>query len=133
MTAIAPHITAFLREYLPLQRGVSAHTCDSYAYSFQLLFDYASRQLETRPSALELEQIDAKLVMDFLLHLQSERSNSASTRNVRLAAIKSFMHFVEYRVPSLLEQSRRILAIPSKKNRSALDPPLSVGGDASDS
>ena len=115
MTAIAPHITAFLREYLPLQRGVSAHTCDSYAYSFQLLFDYASRQLETRPSALELEQIDAKLVMDFLLHLQSERSNSASTRNVRLAAIKSFMHFVEYRVPSLLEQSRRILAIPSKK------------------
>ncbi len=38
MTPIAPHISAFLRERLPLQRGASVHTCDSYAYSFQLLF-----------------------------------------------------------------------------------------------
>ena len=38
MTSIAPHITAFLRERLPLQRGASHHTCESYAYTFQLLF-----------------------------------------------------------------------------------------------
>ena len=31
MTPIAPHMTAFLRERLPLQRGASTHTCDSYA------------------------------------------------------------------------------------------------------
>jgi hypothetical protein len=37
------------------------------------------------------------------------------TRNARLAAIKSFMRFVEHRVPSILEQSLRILAIPSKR------------------
>ncbi len=126
MTAIAPHITAFLREYLPLQRGASVHTCDSYAYSFQLLFEYASQQLGTRPSALELEQIDAALVMDFLIHLESERGNSASTRNVRLAAIKSFVHFVEYRVPALLEQCRCILAIPSKKTDQPLIRHLSL-------
>jgi integrase/recombinase XerD len=41
MTPIAPHITAFLRERLPLQRGASEHTCDSYAYAFQLLFEFA--------------------------------------------------------------------------------------------
>ena len=41
MTPIAPHITAFLRERLPLQRGASVHTCESYAYTFQLLFEYA--------------------------------------------------------------------------------------------
>lgn len=126
MTAIAPHITAFLREYLPLHRGASVHTCDSYAYSFQLLFEYASRQVGTRPSALALEQIDATLVMNFLVYLQSERGNSASTRNVRLAAIKSFMHFVEYRVPSLLEQCRRILAIPIKKTDQPLIRHLSL-------
>jgi hypothetical protein len=38
MTPLAPHITDFLRERLPLQRGASEHTCDSYAYAFQLLF-----------------------------------------------------------------------------------------------
>jgi integrase/recombinase XerD len=115
MIAIAPHISAFLRERLPLQRGASVHTCDSYACSFLLLFEFASRRFGVTPSALSLEQIDASLVMDFLAHLEAGRGNSPSTRNVRLAAIKSFMRFVEYRVPSLLEQSRRILAIPTKK------------------
>jgi len=115
MTPIAPHITAFLRERLALQRGASVHTCDSYAYTFQLLFAFASQRLGMTPSALCLEHLDAALVMDFLAHLEAERGNSARTRNARLAAIKSFMKFVEYRVPSSLEHSRRILAIPSKK------------------
>jgi len=115
MTPIAPHITAFLRERLPLQRGASEHTCDSYAYAFQLLFQFASARLRATPSALCLEQIDAALIMDFLQHLETERHNSPRTRNARLAAIKSFMRFVEYRVPSVLEQSRRILAIPAKR------------------
>jgi len=115
MTPIAPHITAFLRDRLPRQRGASAHTCESYAYSLQLLFEFASQRFGMAPSALSLEQIDAPLVMDLLAHLETGRGNSSSTRNVRLAAIKSFMRFVEYRVPALLEQSRRILAIPAKK------------------
>ncbi|HEY5869884.1 MAG TPA: tyrosine-type recombinase/integrase [Candidatus Tectomicrobia bacterium] len=115
MTPIAPHITAFLRERLPLQRGASVHTCASYAYTFQLLFAFASERLHLRPSALCLEQIDAALVMEFLAHCETARGNSASTRNTRLAAIKSFMRFLEYRMPSLLEQSRRVLAIPTKK------------------
>ena len=120
MTPIAPHITAFLRERLPIQRGASVHTCESYAQSFQLLFEFASRKFGVTPSALFLEQIDARLVMDFLAHLEADRGNSPRTRNTRLAAIKSFMHFVEYRVPALLEQIREILAIPTKK----IDQPL---------
>ena len=67
------------------------------------------------PSQLHLEQIDAPLVLDFLNHLETARANGPSSRNVRLAAIKSFMHFMEFRVPSALEQIRRILAIPPKK------------------
>lgn len=126
MTPIAPHITAFLRERLPLQRGASAHTCESYAYTFQLLFAFASQQLHLQPSALCLEQIDAALVMEFLAHCETERGNSPSTRNTRLAAIKSFMRFVEYRVPSLLEQSRRVLAIPTKKTAVPLVTHLSM-------
>jgi integrase/recombinase XerD len=61
MTSIAPHITAFLRERLPLQRGASHHTCESYAYTFQLLFGFASNRLKVTPSKLYLEQIDAVL------------------------------------------------------------------------
>ena len=80
MTPVAPHITAFLRDRLPLQRGASVHTCDTYAYAFQLLFQYASERLRVTPSALYLEQLDAPLVMDFLAYLETERRNSPRTR-----------------------------------------------------
>lgn len=120
MTPIAPHITAFLRERLPMERQASEHTCNSYAYAFQLLFEFASQKLKTKPSSLQLEHIDVPLVLSFLQHLESVRNNSASSRNVRLAAIKSFMHFIEYRVPSALDQVRRILAIPAKKTDTRL-------------
>lgn len=115
MTPIAPHITAFLQQRLPIERRASGNTCDSYAYAFKLLFEYASSCLKTNPSQLHLEQIDAPLIVNFLNHLETTRSNGASSRNVRLAAIKSFMRYMEYRVPAALDQIRRILAIPTKK------------------
>src|SRR5438309_3861273 len=115
MTLIAPHITAYLRERLPNERKASPHTCDTYAYAFQLLFQFASQRLGCSPAELQLEQIDAPLVLAFLEHLQAGRRNGPSTRNARLAAIKSFMHFLEYRVPSALEQLRQVLAIPFQK------------------
>jgi len=49
---------AFLREHLARHRGASQHTCDSYAYSFQSLFAFASQKLKVAPSALLLEQLD---------------------------------------------------------------------------
>lgn len=105
----------FLQQRLPHERQASQNTSDSYAYAFLLLFAFASKQYKVSPSALLLEQIDAPLVMAFLEHLEKERNNSPRTRNARLAAVKSFMRFIEYRVPSALDQVRRIMAIPVKK------------------
>lgn len=120
MTPIAPHISTFLREWLPTERGASEQTCSSYAYAFQLLFLFAAKRLNVAPSALYLEQINAELVLAFLHHLESVRHNTACSRNARLAAIKSFMRFTEHRVPSALEQIRQILAIPAKKTDTRL-------------
>jgi len=64
--------------------------------------------------------IDAPLVLAFLKHLEEQRGRSASTRNARLAAIRSFMRYVELRVPSIIEQSRRVLAIPTNKTDAKL-------------
>ena len=71
MTAIAPHMTAYLRQRLPVERAASQHTCDTYAYAFQILLDFASHTLAVPPSALQLEHLDAPLVLEFLEHLQS--------------------------------------------------------------
>jgi integrase/recombinase XerD len=120
MTLLAPLITGFLRDYMPRQRGYSSHSCDAYAYSFRLLFTYAAKRLRTKPSRLQIEQLDAALVMDFLGHIERERGNGATTRNLRLAAIKTFMRYVEYHLPSALEQIGQIHAIPTKRHDQVL-------------
>ena len=115
MTALPPLVSTFLNKRLPVDRGASEHTTDSYAYALKLPFEYASTRLSAEPSRLQLEQLDAPLILDFLSHLERNRGNSAATRNVRLAAVKSFMRYVQYEVPSALEQIARILAIPNKR------------------
>jgi integrase/recombinase XerD len=91
-----------------------------------LLLTFASQRYGITPSQLVLEQLNAPLIMDFLAALETERGNRPTTRNARLAAIKSFMHFLEYRVPALLEQIRRVLAIPTKNTEQPLIPHLSL-------
>ncbi len=115
MTPIAPHVTAFFQKRLAVELRASRDTCDTYAYAFQLLFEFMSRRLGVAPADLALEALDAPLVLEFLEHLQKKRHNSARTRNARLAAIRSFMRFVEYRVPSALDQIRRVRAIPAQR------------------
>jgi site-specific recombinase XerD len=120
MTMIAPYITAFFEQHLLLERRRSEQTRESYAYAFKLFLTYASERLKVSPSRLALEQLDALLVVDFLNALEATRRNGPSSRNARLAAIKSFMHFLEYRVPSAIERIRQILAIPAKQAESRL-------------
>jgi len=111
MTPLAPHITAFFEQHL-LERRASEQTRASYAHAFKLFLTYASKRLKVTPSQLAVEQIDAPLLVDFLQHLETTRGNSPSSRNSRLAAIRSFLCFVEYLELSALERINRILAIP---------------------
>jgi len=120
MTALAPHLTAFLRVHLPTERRASPHTCDTYAYCFQLLVCFAARRLGTKPSQLAVEQLDVPLVLAFLEHLEQERRNTVRTRNARLAAIKALFRFLEYRLASCLDQARQVHAIPMKKTDETL-------------
>jgi integrase/recombinase XerD len=116
MTLLAPLITNFLRDYMPHQRGYSPRTCETYAVSFKLLLEFAARRTGARPSRLLIEQLDAPLIVDFLAHVERVRGNGAATRNLRLAAIKAFMRYIEHRVPSALEQIGQIDAIPVKRH-----------------
>ncbi|MGH6690369.1 MAG: site-specific integrase [Gammaproteobacteria bacterium] len=95
MTPLAPHRTAFLREWLPLQRGARPPTCESYAYTLQRLLTYASQRVHQRPSDLCVEHLDALMVRELLASLEAARGNRPRTRNTRVAAITSFMRVVE--------------------------------------
>jgi site-specific recombinase XerC len=80
MTALAPPLAIFLREHLPRDRRASPHTCEAYAYSFQLLVTFAARRLRTKPSQLEVEQLDVPMILAFLEHIEQDRGNKARSR-----------------------------------------------------
>ncbi len=126
MTPLATHVSAFLHERLPREQAASQNTCDSYATALQLLFEFTANRLHKLPCQIYLEELGASLILDFLQHIESERANSPSTRNIRLSAIKAFMRFVQYRVPSAMEQILQILAIPKKRTETRLVKHLSV-------
>ena len=105
----------FLHRRLVAQRGASAHTIASYRDTFMLFLGYAAERTGRTPSALTLPDLDAPMVLDFLDHLETQRGNSARTRNLRLTAIRSFMRYASLREPTLLPVAQRVLAIPVKR------------------
>lgn len=115
MTDLAPHLSAWLLEYLPRDRRASRHTIGSYAHCFQLLVGFAAQRLKVRPSGLQIEQLDAELILDFLDDLETTRANTPRTRNARLTAIRSFFRYLEYRAPACLDVAMQVQAIPSKR------------------
>ena len=104
----------FLRR-LVQQRGASNRTVESYRDTFRLLFGFIEQRTGRPASALQLADLDAPLVLDFLEHLENDRGNTARTRNARLAAIHSFMRYAALRDPASLPITARVLAIPAKR------------------
>ena len=114
MTDLAPHLSAFLQVHLPSERRFSPHTLLSYTECFRLLVVFASERLGIRPCKLMIEHFTVALLTAFLEHLETDRKNSVSTRNVRLAAIKSFYRYLECRVPGCLDLALQVRTIPAK-------------------
>jgi integrase/recombinase XerD len=95
MTPLAPLVAVFFHKHLSNEKGVSKNTIASYSYTFKFLCRYFSNRLGKVPSKLYLEDLDARIIRDFLEHLERECGNTPRTRNLRLAAIRSFMKYLE--------------------------------------
>ncbi len=115
MSDLARPLARFLREYLPRDRGSSPHTIESYVASFKLLAVFAARRHKVRPCQLEVGHLDTTTLLAFLDHLEADRNNGVRTRNARLAAIKSFFRYLEFRHPECLDLAAQVHALPQKK------------------
>ena len=114
-TDLGTLVQAFFCKRLISQRRASPHTIASYRDTFRLLLAFAQKRLSRPPSQLELKDISPSLVSDFLDHLEATRSNRARTRNLRLAAIRSFFRFAALEAPDHGGVIQRVLAIPNKR------------------
>jgi site-specific recombinase XerD len=115
-TELAPLLEAFFVQRLIAQRKVSAHTLTSYRDTFRLLLKFAEQNLHRHASDLTLVDLSAPFVAKFLDHLETTRSNSARSRNQRLAAIRSFFRYAAVEAPQHSALIQRVLAIPSKRH-----------------
>jgi integrase/recombinase XerD len=120
MTLLASTLQAFFTERLMTQRQASPHTISGYRDTMRLLLAFASEQTGKPPSRLEVSDLDVRLISAFLDHLERERHNTASTRNVRLAAIRSLFRYAALRHPEHADVIGRVLALPAKRFDRAL-------------
>ena len=114
-TDFALMLSQFFTSRLIDQRQVSAHTIASYKDTFRLLVLYAKDMLHKAPQELSISDLSVQLVVRFLNHLEQQRGNSARTRNVRLAAIRSFFRYVALQEPTYAFVAQQILALPVKQ------------------
>ena len=115
MTSLAPLLEAFFTDRLHKQRQVSPNTVIAYRDAFRMLLRFAQQRLGKSPSDLLLTDLDAPMIGAFLHHLETERQNSPRTRNARLAAIRSFFHYISTEEPAHIGLIQRVLAIPQKR------------------
>lgn len=108
-------LQAFFVDRLVRQRNASPHTVAGYRDSFRLLLRFAAQRLGKAPSDLDVGDLGAPFIGEFLDHLEKERGNGARTRNVRLAAIHAFFHYVTLKEPAYALICQRVLAIPTKR------------------
>jgi integrase/recombinase XerD len=115
MSLLAPTMEAFFSERLANQRRASPHTVASYRDCFRLLLGFIVDTTGRAPSLLDFEDVAAPVIGAFLDHLEVDRGATVTTRNARLAAVRSLFSFAALSHPEHAALIQRVLAIPPKR------------------
>jgi len=112
---VANYMHSFFHRYLACQKGLSTNTIIAYRDGIKLLLCFAADYLKTKVDRINIEELDDIVILAFLDNLENQRGCSVRTRNARLASIRTFFEFIGREEPTLLEQCRKIRAIPQKR------------------
>jgi site-specific recombinase XerD len=113
--SFATLLQRFFAEHLTRHRAASPRTIAAYRDTFRLLLLFIEQHIGKAPTTVTLADLDARLVLDFLDHLERDRHNSARSRNARLATIRSFLRYAAHYDISALQVIERTLAVPMKR------------------
>jgi integrase/recombinase XerD len=115
VSRLAPILQGFFTDRLIRQRQASPRTIAAYRDSLRLLVAYTAHALGKQPADLDVADLNATIVVAFLTHLETERGNTVTTRNARLAAIRSLFRHAALHAPEDADTIARVLAIPPKR------------------
>lgn len=118
--SFADHLSIFFNNYLVIQKNYSEHTIRSYKITFKLFVKYLINNKNINLKKISLNDLTRDNVIDFLNYLENSDNISISTRNNRLAAIKSFCNYLNYQDLTELHNIQQILLIATKKGENKL-------------
>jgi integrase/recombinase XerD len=113
-------IHQFFDKYLPHIKGVSPNSIKAYRDTFKLFLPFAADRYGIKVGSLSVHHLTPEVILSFLDHLESERKNSARTRNHRLAAIKSLAKMIRFTHPQWSASMDKIVVIPQKRTQRQL-------------
>ena len=100
-TVIIPGFPASVREFFCQRLIAQQNASDRTVASYRDMFGSCSTSSPITGAGLRRRSLwtdlDAPAVLAFLDHLERERGNSIPTRNVRLAALRSFLKYAAAR------------------------------------
>ncbi len=113
-------VESFFLDHLKRLFGASKHTVRAYRDTLRLLFIYLAARKGCDVVGLQLTDLNFDGITGFLNQLETERANSVTTRNCRLATIRSFFkHLIRHDLDHAA-QYQRVLALPAKKAKQTL-------------
>lgn len=121
------YIQRYFMSYLMKQHNYGSNTISSYRDTFKLLLTFMTESGRNK-SEQSIDAVDYDVVLGFLSWLSDVRGNGLSTKNVRLAHIKSFFRYVMMTAPEYSGQCSKILGIPFGKDDKK--PPECMSTDA---
>ena len=114
-TCFARYMSKYLTEYLPGIQGVSYNTIASKRDAYILLLKYLDDTQNIKAEDVDIPLLSRETIIKYLEWLEKSRGSSVSTRNIRLAAIKSLFSYIQTQTPDYIYHCQQILSIPRKK------------------
>lgn len=117
-SSLTVSITSFFTNYLPNIVGYSENTVKSYRDTFVLLFKFANEYHLCPRGRIDIAIFNKENILRFLEWLETDRNASISTRNQRLAALKTFSKYASSNLIEYINTFQQILDIKPKKGTS---------------
>ncbi len=117
---LGPWVRRFLIEHLIAERSLSVHTQHGYRDTLRLLLPFVASKARAPVDRLNVVDISATVVRQFLAHLERDRHCSVATRNQRLAALHALARFVGEHSPEHVDWCTQIRLIPHKRGNRTL-------------
>ena len=114
MNEFSKLVSDFFIRYLTNQKNASENTIKTYRDAVVQLLEFMNSK-GIKANKIKITDFSYDIICEYLEWLESNKNVSVSTRNNRLAAIKSLFKYVSYHRPEYMNICTPILEIHKKK------------------